>query len=99
MNEEIIAINQDALGKQAERMINDADWTVLLKPLSNVDYAVAILNRSDRIKNYAINWSKLGLTDQFVIRDIWRQQLIGKGRRWKGRVLSHETKVFRLKKV
>ncbi|HUH33346.1 MAG TPA: glycoside hydrolase family 27 protein, partial [Daejeonella sp.] len=98
-NEEIIAINQDELGKQAERIINNEDWTVLLKPLSNGDYAVAILNRSDKIKNYTMNWSKLGLTDQYVFRDVWRQQLIGKGRRWKGRVLSHETKVFRLKKV
>lgn len=99
MNEEIIAINQDLLGKQAERMINNEDWSVFVKPLSNGDYAVAILNRSDMIKNYSINWAKLGLNDQFVIRDVWRQQLIGKGRRWNGKVLSHETRVFRLKKV
>ena len=99
LNEEIIAINQDALGKQAERKINDEDWSVFVKPLSNGDYAVAILNRSAETKNYSINWSKLGLTDQFVIRDIWQHQLIGKGRRWKGKVLSHETRVFRLKKV
>lgn len=99
MNEEIIAINQDLLGKQAARMINNEDWSVFVKPLSNGDYAVAILNRSDLTKNYSINWAQLGLKDQFVIRDVWRQQLIGKGRRWKGKVLSHETMVFRLKKV
>ena len=99
LNEEIIAINQDSLGKQAERKINDENWSVFVKPLSNGDYAVAILNRSDKMKSYSINWSKLGLTDQYVIRDVWQHQLIGKGRRWKGRVLSHEAKVFRLKKV
>ena len=99
LNEEIIAINQDSLGKQAELKINDENWSVFVKPLSNGDYAVAILNRSGKTKNYSINWSKLGLTDQYVIRDVWQHQLIGKGRRWKGRVLSHETRVFRLKKV
>jgi len=99
LNEEVIAISQDALGKQAERKINDEEWSVFVKPLSNGDYAVAILNRSDKTKNYSVNWAKLGLTDQYVIRDVWQHQLIGKGRRWRGRVLSHETRVFRLKKV
>ena len=99
LNKEIIAINQDVLGKQAERKISNEDWNVFVKPLSNGDYAVAILNRSDKTKNYSINWSKLGLTDQYVIRDVWQHRLISKGRRWKGRVLSHETRVFRLTKV
>ena len=99
LNEEIISINQDSLGKQAERKISNEDWSVFVKPLSSGDYAVAILNRSDKAKSYSINWAKLGLNDQFVIRDVWRRQFIGKGRRWKGSVLSHETRVFRLKKV
>jgi alpha-galactosidase len=98
-NPEIIAINQDALGRQADRKMSNSGWSVFVKPLSNGDYAVAILNRSAETKNYSINWAKLGLRDQFVIRDVWRHQLIGKGRRWKGRVLGHETRVFRLKKI
>lgn len=99
LNEEIIAISQDALGKQAERRIDNTDWSVFVKPLSNGDYAVAILNRSAETKSYSINWTKLGLTEQFVIRDVWQKQFIGKGRRWKGKILGHETRVFRLKKV
>lgn len=99
MNEELIAINQDLPFKNAVLKIEQDDWKVYVKPLSNGDYAVAILNRSDKLRNYSLSWSALGLTDQFVIRDIWQHQLIGKGRRWRGSVLGHETRVFRLKKV
>jgi alpha-galactosidase len=99
INDEIIAINQDVLGKKALRMIHDENWSVYIKALSNGDYAVSIFNRKNKLSNYSISWSKLGLNDQYVIRDVWQHQLIGKGRRWRGRLLAYETRVFRLKKV
>lgn len=97
LNEEIIAINQDALGKQAQRKINDRNWSVFIKPLINGDYAIAILNRSADSKNYTIRWPTLGLNGGFVIRDVWQHKIVGKGR-WKGRLAGHETRVFRITK-
>lgn len=98
LNQEIIAINQDTLGKQAVRKINDKTWNVFVKPLANGDYAVAILNRSEREQDYQLNFSDVGIDGKYNIRDVWMHRNVGKSNGWKGKVASHETKVFRLKK-
>ncbi len=99
MNKEIIAINQDVLGKQAEPKVLTKDLNVFVKPLANGDYAVAILNQSDVPQNINIKFADLGLTGKYQIRDVWQHKLIGKSNKWQGNVLKHETKVFRLQKL
>ncbi|PTX18049.1 alpha-galactosidase [Pontibacter mucosus] len=99
LNKEVIAVNQDALGKQAERKVHDGTWDVFVKPLQNGEVAVAILNRGDAAKSYSIDWAKLGLKGKYEVRDLWAHKTVGKGKGWKGRVQSHETKLFRLKKI
>jgi len=99
LNIEVIAINQDALGKQAVRQIKDSIWNVFVKPLANGDVAIAILNRSDKVQKFNLSFSTLGLTGKYEIRDLWLHKNIGKGNNWKGNVQPHETKLFRLKKI
>ena len=99
LNDEAIAIDQDVLGKQAERKIKNDVWNVFVKPLANGDYSIAILNRSDAVQTTSVNFSDLGLNDKYEIRDLWQHKIIGKAKNFKGKVLSHETKLFRLKKV
>ena len=55
LNNEVIAIDQDVLGKQAERKIKNDVWNVFVKPLNNGDYAIAILNRSEAAQKFAID--------------------------------------------
>ncbi|HET7118283.1 MAG TPA: glycoside hydrolase family 27 protein [Hanamia sp.] len=100
LNDEAIAIDQDALGKQGARKIDNEVWNVFVKPLADGDVAIAILNRSDATQTSTINFSDLGLEGKYEIRDLWQHKVIGKKEKgWKGNVLSHETKLFRLKKV
>jgi len=99
LNDEVIAIDQDALGKQGVLKIKNDVWNVLVKPLSNGDYAIAILNRSDGTQTSTINFSDLGLEGKYEIGDLWQHKNIGKGKSWKGNVQSHETKLFRLKSI
>lgn len=99
LNKEVIAVNQDRLGKQAERKVNDGTWNVFVKELENGDYAVAILNRTDGAKNYSIDWAVLGLGGRYEVRDLWEHKSVDRGKGWKGRVLPHETKLFRLRKI
>lgn len=100
MNDEIIAINQDPLGKQAQRKINNDVWNVFVKPLANGNYAIAILNRSDTEQNFKLDFKELGIEGKYEIRDIWKHEVTGKKNAgWKGKIQSHETKVFRLKKA
>lgn len=100
LNDEAIAIDQDALGKQGARKIDNEVWNVFVKPLANGDVAIAILNRSDATQKADINFGDLGLDGKYEIRDLWQHKVIGKkDKDWKGNILSHETKLFRLKKV
>ncbi|WP_414000321.1 glycoside hydrolase family 27 protein [Flavobacterium sp. W1B] len=99
LNEEAIALNQDALGKQAVCKIKNENWSVFVRPLANGDHAIAILNRAGTTQNAKINFAELGLNGEYEIRDLWQHKGIGKGKKWNGKVLSHETKLFRLKKV
>jgi len=99
LNREVIAINQDPLGKQAVLKIGNDTWTVLLKQLENGDYALAILNRSETSQSIAYDFSAFGLPDSYQIRDLWQHKVIGKGKKWKGTVTAHETKLFRLSKI
>ncbi len=96
LNEEAIAINQDALGKQAERKISNASWSVFVKPLSNGDYAIAFLNRTDTEQQFKLDFAALGLQDKYEVRDLWLHKNMGRAKSWKGLVASHETILLRL---
>lgn len=102
LNEEVIAINQDILGRQAERKIHTDSVDVFVKPLANGDYALSILNRSDVTQSFNIDFRDAGLNSKYEIKDLWQHKIIGNGVNpiaigWKGDVKSHETKLFRLK--
>jgi alpha-galactosidase len=96
-NKEVIALNQDALAKQCERKINDDTWNIFIKQLVNGDYALAILNRSEKAQRYTLKFSELGLLGKYEIRDLWNHKELGKMLQWNGLILSHETKLFRIK--
>lgn len=99
LNEEVIAINQDVLGKQAERKIHTDTLDVLIKPLADGDVAIALLNRSDVAQIFNINFSSLGLEGTYSMDDLWvKEKKFMKGIKWKGTIQAHETKLFRLKK-
>lgn len=99
LNDEVIAINQDALGTQAVCKIKNELWSVFVRPLANGDFAVAIVNRSETTQNSKINFAELGLKDTYQIKDLWEHKVIGKGKKWSGKIQPHETKMFRLKKI
>jgi alpha-galactosidase len=68
--------------------------------LANGDVAIAILNRSSATQDASFDFKDLGLDGKYEIRDLWQHKIIGKKEKnWKGKVLSHETKLFRLKKM
>ncbi len=95
LNKEVININQDALGIQAIQKLNDSTLSVFLKPLSNGDYALAVLNKLDRSIPFKLDFSKLGLEENFQIRDLWEHKTIKQSDLNKQMILSHQTKVYR----
>lgn len=55
-NKDIIAINQDKLGIQAMKYIDEGDFEIWVKPLVDNTWAVMLLNRSNKDIQYRYNW-------------------------------------------
>lgn len=75
-NREVIAVNQDILGKQAEPEVIDGDIQIWKRPLSDGGYAIGIFNLGgkDTNVNLASYLPQLRLSSLKSVRDLWRQK-------------------------
>lgn len=72
LNKEVIAINQDPLGKQATKVKSTNGLDVWVKPLADgKSKAVALLNRNSYAANITVNWSDIGMSGSLNVRDLW----------------------------
>ena len=72
LNRDVIAIDQDAAGKQAQRLVQDGDHEIWVRPLANGDHAVALFNRGATDARVTVAWSKVGLAKAPAqARDLW----------------------------
>ena len=70
-NKEVIAIDQDALGKQGVRVKQDGEIEIWEKPLSN-GVAVGLFNRSAAPARLTVRWSDVGIKGKpKTVRDLW----------------------------
>jgi alpha-galactosidase len=76
-NDEVIAVDQDPLGKQASRISNDSQTQVWAKDLEDGTKAVGLFNLSEMATTVTVKWSDLGLKDSQAVRDLWRQKDLG----------------------
>lgn len=91
-NDEVIAVNQDPLGKPAKRVLEENGVQVWVKPLEDGDYAVGLFNTDaygstpqsyfrwgdETVKQFTFDFAKAGLTgSKWKLRDLWRQQDLG----------------------
>lgn len=77
-NEELIALDQDLMCKQAKKVLDQGDIEYFVKPLADGDFAVCVLNRSGQSQDVVIDWSKLGLDkDAYTVRDPWARKDLG----------------------
>ncbi len=98
LNKDILAIDQDTLGMQAKRVVDNENWSIFVKPLSGGDYAVGVLNKSKDKQGFKIKLKQLGLEDPYDSFDVWSKEKKKKRKTLKAQIASHETKVWRLSK-
>ncbi len=79
-NDEVIAVNQDALGKQAARISQNGKLEVWAKNLADGSKAIGLFNRGETETSVTVNWYDLGLTGKHLVRDLWRQKDLGKSK-------------------
>lgn len=72
-NNEVNAIDQDILGKQADRVYKDDRIEIWSRPLVDGGQAVGIFNVSDNVVTYDLNTYQPA-TDASIVRDLWRQK-------------------------
>jgi len=70
-NRDVIAIDQDPLGKQGSRVSKAADQEIWVKPLMGGSLAVALFNRGDRSALMVVSWNDIELKGKFNVRDLW----------------------------
>lgn len=83
MNKDAIAIDQDKLGKQGDRLYESGDLDVWTKPLSGGRVAVGLFNRSWSTRDISVDLAQIGFKNGGNVRDVW-----------KGKDLGHRTGVF-----
>ncbi|MBP1967882.1 NPCBM/NEW2 domain-containing protein [Paenibacillus aceris] len=98
LNKEVIAVNQDPLGVQATKIIDNGDIEVLVKPLANGDKAVALLNRGAQATKISVTATDVGLpaSEGYILRDLWQHFSKGSTGTINADVPSHGTAMFRV---
>lgn len=97
-NHEVLAIDQDALGKQAVRVFDQKEVQIWVKELADGSRAVAVFNLSEENRAVRFDWTDLGLPASYTkLRDVWRQQDLGKlGKSFETEVLAHGVRLLRV---
>jgi alpha-galactosidase len=92
-NDEVLAVNQDPLGKQATVVSEQGDQVsvsrngdqvrkvfphqVWASPLEDGSQAVGLFNLGDETAQVTVKWSDLGVSGKQTVRDLWRQKDLG----------------------
>lgn len=77
-NDEVIAVDQDALCRPAYRVAYGLVSEVWSKPLEDGSLAVGLINRGEEATTVRVNWGDLGLKGRRLVRDLWRQKDLGR---------------------
>ncbi|HEX2099583.1 MAG TPA: glycoside hydrolase family 27 protein [Candidatus Synoicihabitans sp.] len=101
-NRDVLAINQDKLGKQGYRVLAEPakNVEIWVRELENKEWAVAVLNTSKTAEELTVNWGYFHwfLHGTYTIHDIWANQAAGDtSQPFRARVESHDIALLRLK--
>jgi alpha-galactosidase len=90
-NDEVIEINQDPLGRQAQRISDENGKQIWMKEMEDGSKAVGLFFTGNERKNpvdyfqwdgtastkIVLKGADLGITGSFAVRDVWRQKDLG----------------------
>jgi len=76
MNKAVIAIDQDKLGKQGDRLRAEGPHEVWTRPLAGGALAVALFNRGDLPATSTVTLKELGMKKPHHIMDLWANTAI-----------------------
>jgi alpha-galactosidase len=77
-NDEVLEVNQDELGRQAGRVSKNGSVEVWAKDMSDGSKVVGLFNLGEEETKVSAAWADLGITGKRKVRDLWRQQDLGR---------------------
>ena len=81
LNREVIAVDQDPLGRQGRRVRKDGNLEIWSKELAGGDRAVLLFNRGTQAADIPLAWHDIGYPDTLTasIHDLWLGKDVGSG--------------------
>lgn len=76
-NPEVIAVNQDPLGKPGKVIRKTDESFIMVKILEDGSKAVGLCNSGEVPLTITVNLAEIGLSGKNVIRDLWKRKDIG----------------------
>jgi alpha-galactosidase len=100
-DKDVIAIDQDPLGKQGWRFRAETGREIWVRELSGGDWAVCVLNSGATAADLTTDWSAISILQrEYAVRDVWAKKDLGTTRTPRtDRVESHDVMLFRLSPV
>jgi len=100
-NDEVIAVNQDPLGKQATVISQNEDIGVMAKEMEDGSKSAGLFNLSDNgTQSVVVKWADLGIKGRYIVRDLWRQKDLGTfENEFSSRVNQHGVVMISLRKA
>jgi alpha-galactosidase len=71
-NKEVIAVDQDPLGKQGDRVWAQGPSEIWTKPLSGGATAIALFNRAESARPITLDLKEAGVSEHAKLRDLWQ---------------------------
>ena len=100
-NKEVIAMDQDPLGKQGYQFMTQPGKQIWAKELSNGEWGVCFLNTGDNNMTIRVNWNHLSfLTGTYQIRDLWQKKNLGTTeKKFEALIAPHDVILLKLSPV
>ncbi len=102
-NKNLIALDQDVLGKQGFKIYDEGNFEIWQKPLSQNNIAVCFLNLDNKDKSFNAKWNKIHIKEmngEYSVKNLWENIELGTtNQELKLNIPARDVAVFKLSKV
>jgi alpha-galactosidase len=97
-NRDVIAVDQDPLGKQGDRVSAEGPIEIWARPLADGSKAVGIFNRHPGQMSTTVDFHQLGFRRTVHVRDLWQGKDLGEmSNSWQVTLPAHGVVFVRIK--
>jgi alpha-galactosidase len=76
-NDEVLAVNQDPLGKQAIQVKANSQYQIWVKEMEDGSRAIGLFNMTEKSAVIPVDMKDIKLSGKLEMRDLWRQNDLG----------------------